>query len=295
MKDPFYYESGFDIDDEQFKKILLLREAHFSGSFEEMKECYADEDFLGADPDISIEDIDYLAKIESSNETILTQALLSERDWEEIQKAKAAYEFLEDSDPESLTGKIANLILTAPFSTSLDRDAVIAEGEAIVPDIIKILDTLDLFHPLFPGFGLAPQRLIDCLGHIRSPLAIRPLFEMIGSPQTAEYDDEIASALAKIGSPAKQFLFSLLSSSPITKDHETASFCLAYFDDDEVVNFAKEQLFRPELIQFPHTIFHLANISLQTKEDPSFIEKLKRNLPKDLPSFLREEILKMIP
>ncbi|WP_213318918.1 hypothetical protein [Chlamydiifrater volucris] len=294
MKDSFYYESGFDVTDEQFKKIVLLREVHFSGSFDDMKACYEDEDFLGTDPDISVKDIEYLANIEASNEVNLVEVLLSEKDMEEIQKAKAAYEFLEDCDPDSQKGKIATLVLTAPFTTSsFDRDAVIEEGEAIVPEIINLLNTFDLFHPLSPGFSLAPLRLIECLGHIRSPLAIRPLFEMIGSPQTSGYDDEVASALAKIGAPSKDFLFALIASSPVTKDHETASFCLAFFDDEEVIEFAKQQIFRPELTFFPHAIFHLANVSLQRK-DPLFAEQLKEKLPRKIPPFLKEEILRML-
>lgn len=215
--------------------ILMHREAHFGGSFPIMIDYYEKEG-KGVCFDFELSRILELAEAEKLSGGNLAALLLTPRDIEEVKRAKDSYQSFRDlyaiKSPKSPhPTMIADLILSEDEEPTIELDAIIAEKSAIVPSLLALINSEDMYNPLFPGYGKAPTLAAYCLGKIGDKRAIIALFENLG--KNSFFEDEIAiNALKAIGEPAKEFLLRVLQGQPINEDNEKAAIALVGFDPD---------------------------------------------------------------
>lgn len=222
--------------------ILMHRDVHFGGQFESMLEYY-NKYGKGINPDFELTRISALDEIEKRIKQNLAPLLLSGADAEKVARAKEAYKKLrsvyEQKKPSSSSKPnfpllIANLILSEEESPEEEIAAIVAQKGAIVPALIDLLRSEDYSDPLFPGYGLAPNLAVKCLGLIGDKRAIIALFETIGEGDFFS-EDMALDALKAIGAPAKEFLLRVLHGQPITYDNERAAIALSRFRNDPEV------------------------------------------------------------
>lgn len=235
------------LKDELTNAILMHRDAHFGGKFEFMIEYYKNEG-KGTLPEFTLEKIRELRKIEEATEENLAAILLSgpeaERVGEALETYKKLREVYEKNDSESsLTKLIADLVLSEEEEPREEIDAIVKKKNAIVPALIHVIRSENLYDPLFPGYGLAPALAMKCLGLIGDERSIISLFECIGRSEVL--DEELAiEALRYIGEPAKKFLLKVASSHPVTEDNERATIALISFKDNQEIAHTCLQLLK---------------------------------------------------
>ena len=249
-------EIEFDESDESLltdnldHEILMHRDAHFGGKFEVMLDYYAEE-HVGCNPDFDIERIQYLAAIEKETGKDLAPLLLNASEAEAVAKARKAYQdfkkIYESNRPENRYPKlIADLILSEEEEPVAEMESIIEEGSKIVPTLLSIVRSEDSYDPLFPGYGFAPYLAILCLGKIKDPSSIIPIFETI-SKETLFGEEASVAALVEMGDKAKEFLLELIASRPITQDNITAAYVLSAYPPEETIGKAcLDQLKDPE-------------------------------------------------
>jgi hypothetical protein len=220
--------------------ILMHRDVHFGGQFDFMVEYY-EKGGKGVNQEFDIERIKALMQVEKQMKQNLAPLLLSGVDAEKIAKAKEAYKKLRDlyqyqrgSKAHKYPLLIADLILTEDEEATNEIAAVVAEKGTIVPALIQLIRSEDLYDSLFPGYGEAPTLAIKCLGLIGDKRAIISLFESIGEGDFMS-ENLALDALKAIGAPAKEFLMKVLHAQPITYDNERAALALDRFKDDPEV------------------------------------------------------------
>jgi hypothetical protein len=246
------YESSSLLTDEIDHQILMHRDAHFGGDFEVMLRYYANEENIGLHPDFDIERISYLAEIEKGMGQDLAPLILSGAEAEAVSRARHAYSqfkeiYAREGAKTPLPRLIADLILSEEEEPEGEIEAVVAQGTSIVPDLISLLKSDEMYDPLFPGYGYAPYLAIRCLGKIGDRGAIIPIFETLSKPIIFD-EMVIVEALAHIGEPAKEFLLKILKSRPLTQDNPNAAFALISFSYDPQVALACfEQLQDPQV------------------------------------------------
>jgi hypothetical protein len=296
MRDTDFESPSFG--DAQDQAILKHRDAHFGGSFEVMLEYYQ-KGGKGVAPDIALERIEWLAQEEKRLGGNLAGMFLSAADAEEIKKAKKAYQHLRDlyqmKSPKSpFPLLIANLILSEEENPEEEIAAIVKQRQAIVPTLIGLVKSEDMYNPLYPGYGQAPYLAARCLGLIGDGRALIALFESIGKGDF--FDDDIAlGALKSIGEPAKRFLLKVLHGKPINEDNERAAIALLAFKDPEVAKTCFELLKQLDLGKdaFLATYLILACEALkgtqQQKEFEEFAQRsdLPRELKNDFQSILK--------
>ena len=235
------------IGDAEDQAILMHRDTHFGGSFPVMLEYY-ERGGKGVVSDFEIDRIIELAQHEQHVGQNLAALLLSAREAEEVAKARSSYKKLRSlysakSARGELSLLIANLILSEEENPEKEIAAIVAQKGAIVPLLIDLLKSEELYNPLFPGYGQAPHLAARALGLIGDKRAIIALFESIGRGDF--FDDDIAfQALKLIGEPAKQFLLTVLHGKPITEDNERAAIALLAFKEDPHVAETAFQLLK---------------------------------------------------
>lgn len=269
--------------------ILMHREAHFGGSFPIMIDYYQ-RGGKGACLDFEIPRIIELAEEERLAGGNLAALLLTPRDIEEVKKARDSYQTFRDlyavKSPKSPhPTMIADLILSEEDEPVKEIEAIVAEKSAIVPSLMALINSEDMYNPLFPGYGKAPAMAAYCLGQIGDKRAIIALFENLG--KDSFFEDEIAiNALKAIGEPAKTFLLRVLQGQPINEDNEKAAIALVSFDPDpEIAKTCFEMLQKLDLKKdaFLATYLILAAENLSEDLKPSFEAFANRtDLPKDL-------------
>lgn len=227
-----------DFGNENDIAILMHRDAHFGGSFPIMIDYYS-RGGKGISEDFELSRILELAEEEKLTGGNLAALLLAPRDIEEIKKAKDSYQSFRDlysvKFPKSpYPVMIADLILSEEEEPVKELKAIIAEKSAIVPSLLALIKSEDMYNPLFPGYGKAPALAVYCLGKIGDKRAIIALFENLG--KNSFFEDEIAiNALKAIGEPAKEFLLRVLHGKPINEDNEKAAIALLSFDPDPTI------------------------------------------------------------
>lgn len=218
--------------------ILKHRDAHFGGNFKVMLDYYRNEG-KGVNPVFDIQRIEDLAAEELRLGKNIAPELLGADDAEEIKKSREAYKSLRElytiKKPKSpFPILISNLILSEDAEPEKEINDIVQYKSAIVPFLIDILKSEDMYNPLFPGYGRAPYFAANCLGRIGDKRAIIALFESIGHGDF--FDDEYAlNALKAIGEPAKTFLLRVLHAKPLNEDNERAAISLIPFKDDPEV------------------------------------------------------------
>lgn len=218
--------------------ILMHRDAHFGGNFEEMIEYY-EKGGKGIFPDFDIERIRTLHALEKRSQRNLAATLLSGADAEKIGKSRDTYKKLRTlyehpSKSSKFPTLIADLILSEEEYPEKEIAAIVAEKSGIVPALIDVLRSENFYDPIFPGYGLVPELVIKCLGLIGDKRAIIALFEAIG--ESDFFNEDIAlEALHAIGAPAKTFLLKVLHGRPLNFDNERAAIALSQFREDPEV------------------------------------------------------------
>lgn len=232
-------------------EILKHRDAHFAGDFKVMHDYYQEER-MQQHPEIELERIEYLAQVEAELNQNLTELFLSQQEKEEIANALHAYGalkeiYLDEKKGDLFSRLLADLILAEDEEATEEIEQVVAQGSKIVPALISLLESKEAYNSLFPGYGYAPYFAILCLGKIKDPAAIRPLFEALS--QEALFDEQvILEALKNIGEPAKKYLLRQIASHPITKENINAAYALTLFtNDSEVAKIAFEALQDPSV------------------------------------------------
>lgn len=229
---------NFPLTDSVDKEILMHRDAHFGGQFPIMLDYYREEG-KGVNPNFDLSRIESLAAAEMQMKQNLAPLILSGADADKVAQAKEAYKKLRDvyevENPKSPHPRlIADLILSEEENPEKEIEAIVAQKGAIVPALIELLRSEEIYDSLFPGYGLASSSIVRCLERIGDKRAIISLFEAIGHGDFDE-DDLIFRALKAIGEPAKEFLLRVVSSKPINEDNERAAIALIQFKDDQQV------------------------------------------------------------
>lgn len=229
------------LEESMEQDIFKHRNVHFRGNFKAMLDYYRDGG-KGIHPDIEISRLEELTFKEIEEGRDLAKDFLTAADFEEIKKAQEAYEKLRKiysakAAKNPFPKLIASLILSEEVEPEQDILAIVDQKSAIVPYLIDLLKTEEMYNPLYPGYGQAPFLAARCLGLIGDKRALIALFELIG--QGDFFDDELAiNAIKAIGEPAKQFLLKVLRAKPINEDNERAAIALIPFKDDPEVSKA---------------------------------------------------------
>lgn len=296
----FYEEEGSILTDEIDHEVLMHRDAHFGGDFNVML-AYYQEDSIGVHPDIELERIAYLAEVEKQLGENLAPLILTGPEAERVARARKAYEQLkeiyegdEEKEKSPFPRLIADLILSEKDEPDQEIEAIVSQGTRIVPELLQIVRSEEAYDPLFPGYGYAPYLAIICLGHLKDPAAIIPLFELLGREMQFE-EEVILEALAEINEPAKQFLLDILKGRPLTKDTIHAAFALTVFANQPEVSIACfEQLQDAEVRTNPLLRAYLL-YNCESIQGTPYAEALaKMAQDPDLSSDFRKEIETMI-
>lgn len=267
--------------------ILMHREAHFGGSFPIMIDYYQ-RGGKGVSLDFEIPRIIELAEEEIKAGANLAAMLLTPRDIEEVKRAKDSYQIFRDlyaikSPKTPFPLLIADLILSEEEEPVQELEAIISQNTAIVPSLLELMNSEDMYNPLFPGYGKAPEFAAYCLGKIGDKRAIISLFESIG--KVSFFEDEIAlNSLKSIGEPAKTFLLRVLQGKPVNEDNEKAAIALLSFGPDpEIAKTSFDLLKTLDLKKeaFLATYLILACEHLQDRK-PFEDFAARTDLPKDL-------------
>lgn len=277
--------------------ILMHRDVHFGGKFEFMIDYYEKEG-KGTNPDFSLTRIRELDLLEKELEQNLAATLLSGPEIEQVAAAKEAYRKLralydpkQNQSDETLKYPrlLADLILSEEEEPAQEIAAIVAEKSAIVPSLLKLLQSEDYYDPLFPGYGFTPTLATECLGLIGDKRAIVSLFESIGDHDFTQ-ETLALEALKRMGTPAKQFLIHVLRAKPITYDNERAAIALLPFNnDEEVVQICFTMLKELDLKTHPLLSTHLALIC-EGLQDPKQRKEFEE-LSKQAPSMLKQDML----
>lgn len=264
-------EQEYPLRDAVDLQIIMHREAHFGGQFEVMLDYYK-QGGKGVQPEFEPARIQELSDIEKGLQQNLATLFLSGSDAEKVARSREMYKELrslyENDKPGSKIPRlIADLILSEEAEAEEEISAISKEKSSAVPALIQLIRSEDLHDPLFPGYGLAPNLAVQCLGQIGDKRAIITLFESIGAGDF--FDDNLAlDALKAIGEPAKVFLLKVLHGKPLTEDNEKAAIALLAFKDDPEVSATALQLLQDQTVrQDPVLSTYLALACESLKED----------------------------
>jgi hypothetical protein len=244
-------QEGIPLFEEEDRDILMHRDAHFSKNFLIMTEYYAKES-KGATADVSYSRIDELMKLEQKLGRDLAPLVLQGADAERVAKARALYRALQKqyenpAAPLELHSMI-DLIFSEEEDPTIDAAKAASFGEKMIPYLVSLIKTEELYDPLFPGYGKAPIAAALALGMLKAESAIEPLFLML-TKHDFDVENAALTALAAIGDKAKQFCLKLLMSRPLTQDNERAAIAISAFAFDEPVGQAILALLRDKEVQ----------------------------------------------
>jgi HEAT repeat protein len=275
-------------------EILMHRDAHFGGQFSIMLDYYRQEG-KGVQPEFDIMRIERLALLEEQLKQNLAVLFLAAHEIQKVadsheayQRLRAIYEVKQPKTPYPRL--IADLILSEEEEPEAEIAAITAEKDKIVPALIDLLRSEELYDPLFPGYGQAPFLAVQCLGRIGDKRAIISLFEALGQGDFFA-DDQIVKALKAIGKPAQDFLLHVLNGRPLNEDNEKAAIALiAFKDDEEVAEHCFDLLQKSDIQKDPCLPTYLV-LACAGMKDPVKRRAFK-NMAHDshLPSLLREDI-----
>jgi len=238
-------------------EIVMHREVHFGSSFEAMIEYYEKEE-EGACPHLELKRIHELASYEIQTHGNLAEQLLTEEEWEEVERAQEAYRhlhnLLEEQRPSNPVPQLTAALILAEGTEQLGRaiDALVRHKDGALTAMLELLRSEEMHNPLFPGYGLAPTRAVELLTRLGDKRAIIALFEALGSAGDFFEEEALFGAIKSIGAPAKEFLLKLAARSPIDSDSERAIAALSAFKADvEVAEVCWKLLQRPDILAHP--------------------------------------------
>lgn len=271
-------------------EIVMHRDAHFGGSFEEMLSYYQNEDNLGVQPEFDYDRIQFLAESEKQLGINLSTYLLYDEEREKVQKAKQAYRDLKliyeiEKENNLFPKLIADLILTEQETPKEEIEKIVSHQRKAIPHLLALLTWEESYDPLFPGYGYAPNFALQALSKIKDASIITPVFEMLGK-ETVFGEGEILTALLAQGEEAKQFLLKIIESRPISKDNTHAAFALSIFPfDAEIQSIALQQIESADVWKHPSFFIYL--LFLCEGKQEALMKLMKNPL---LPQNLKKEI-----
>ncbi len=237
-------EYHIPLTDEVDHEILMHRDAHFSGNFQEMLDYYENEG-KGMGREILYDRILDLFEMEKELGRDLSAVSLSEEDKRQVHEARAAYLGLRDiyGKATEIEKKLADLILSEEEDPEDEVAAVTAFGDEAVPILINLVDSEKFYSELFPGYGYAPALAARCLGILGNSVAILPLFNALKA-RHFDVEEELLLALSRIGEPAKKFLLKVMHQLPISRENERAVMALvsAFNTEGEIAKGCLEML-----------------------------------------------------
>jgi hypothetical protein len=246
----------FDEDD---RDILMHRDAHFASSFPIMIEQYENET-PAAVLDVDVDRIRELEMLEKRLGRNIAPIVLQGADVEKIAKVRSLYRTLREQCEQETTPLMklcAELILA---EEEYDIEKFKAFGSTAERALLQIIQTDELYDPLFPGYGRACQAACRALALVGSKEAIPILFSLIGRVDF-EIENEVISALAAIGDEAKKFCIKMLKAKPLGVDNERASIALCSFAmDDEIAQAVKELRVQPDVKEKKILVRYLENL-----------------------------------
>lgn len=216
--------------------IILHRDIHFAKNFDIMIDYYL-ENGVGVMPDFSMDRIQHLQKLEKTLNKSLSEYLPSTVN-DIVARAKTLYTNLRENyanhGKNEVPVLISDLILSESEFPLSEINALITKGSEAVDALIHIINTIDFYDPLFPGYGRAPIFASHCLAKIGDVKAIPPLFEALGQ-ENFFTDDAIIHALTQFGDKSKDFLINRMQQKPYTKDNIHAAITLTSFPDNPTI------------------------------------------------------------
>ncbi|MBS0654789.1 MAG: hypothetical protein JSR46_03345 [Verrucomicrobia bacterium] len=228
-------EINMPLFEEQDRDILMHRDAHFAANFELMADYY-DKEGKGAYEEIDPDRIYQLMAIEKELQKDLAPLVLQGPDAEKVARSRAFYKLLQRQYEDPKAAKELIAIIDLIFSEEEDREKEVlllaSFGEKIIMYLLLLIQTEELYDPLFPGYGQAPIVAALALGKLKAEAAIKPLFYML-SKHDFEIESAAMSALAAIGEKAEQFCLQVLAGRPLTLDNERAAVALCAFPASE--------------------------------------------------------------
>jgi len=264
-------------------EILMHRDIHFGKNFDIMIEYYV-EDGIGAMPDFNLGRIKELKTLEEQMKQDLSELLLPPSAKALVQRANEAYlqlrEVYSQKNPEEVGVLVSDLILSEEEYPKEEIEKLVQKGEKAIDPLIHLIDSIDYFDSLFPGYGRAPRFAASCLAKIGHPRAIQPLFHALGQ-ENFFTDDAMISAITAFGDEAKNFLIQTLSSQPLSKDNEHAAIVLTNFPDDSQIAKACFEMLKKDEVQkkiplATYLIFGCA--ALSNKSDQRAFKDLSNDL-----------------
>lgn len=270
-------------------EVIMHRDAHFGGSFDEMLNYYMQQG-VGKMPDFEIDQMLRLQTLEKELGENLFDTYLPDPAKEQVYAAKKMYQDLRDvyTDPQATQESklLSDLILSEEELPEKEIEAIVKEGKEIVPTLIYLLSSATFYEPLNPGYGRSPIFVAKCLAEIQDDRAIPPLFEALGQDNFFT-DEEIIKALASFGERSKSFLIKRLQSIPFSNDNEYAAIALSGFaDDPDIARASLELLEKEETLKTPlfasYLVFACSSLA-KPDERERFINITKKEaLPKTI-------------
>ena len=221
--------------DELDVSLLMQKNIHFGGSFQEMLEYYQDVSLLEHRDDIDIDRVSYLKEVEDAGTDL--EELLDEQTLEEIEDKKSLYSQIEDQAADSNNPEeqaIANLILCSEFDVEDEIITAANLGDDIVPYVLKIIERDDFYSKISPGQGRAPASAIRVLIALRDNSAILLLFSRMFNIST--YTEGVfMQYFREFEAETKELIRRMLSGKTWSLDHERALSIATYLSFNQEI------------------------------------------------------------
>ncbi len=276
--------------DELDEQILLHREVHFGGSWDEMLTYYKKKG-VGCLPEISFKRIQKLADLEKKGHNFLHS--LPDEGKDEIKKAKKLYEHLrelyESKQTPAIQQKIADLILSEESHPKKEIDTLIKEGEKAIKPLEDLISSETFKTPLHPGYGRAPLFAAQILATLKKSSSLPILFSSLGD--NLSLDEALIHAILSYGVEAKTFLLKKLTHLPFSQDNERAAIVISSMTpDDEIAKICLNLLNQADVIKnlsfAPYLVFPCE--ALKTMEERTLFSHLCSQ--SITPVFVRQEM-----
>lgn len=236
-------EMDLPLFEEEDEVLLAHKKAHFSDTYEVMKEYYKNPEAKGICEEIYPDRIAQLQKIEEQYKIPLSSYLLSSEKQSRIDtfsRMRDAFESIIEEDPVSFEGKLCEAILSEEYV----EDLVEKWSEDFIENpkiLLEIAQSELLQDPLSPGYGQAPVLAILLLGKAKYEEAIPAFFSMIGK---ADFfvENAVLWALSQMGQAALAFAKKKLVSHPISLENEKAALVLLEFPKSEEISSLAKRL-----------------------------------------------------
>lgn len=228
---PFEEDNSFGVVDEEDRRILLHRDAHFSGSFPAMLEYYERPDARGVHDEISYNRIAFLADVEKRLGRDIAPLILAGADAEKIAWARKMYADIQKASHDNPNAALFSTILLHE-ENELEFSEEDLQKLSQHPSLLLMLASSEEFRDeLAPGYGKAPLDAIRLIGKLKIREGMEPLLRLLATAE-GEEEEELLFALYSLGDEVLEKACSFLASKPLTPFHERMALLLLQFLPD---------------------------------------------------------------